>query len=394
MILSRRYDLDWLRLIAFGILIYFHTAIIFVPGGLPLIQNDANSEWIAGFVAFSSQFRLALLFLISGVGVAFAKRRRNSREFIRERSQRLLIPLTTGLLFVVPLCVYFERLHRGEFTGSFPSFFPSIFTTGLYPSGNLSWHHFWFIGYLYIFCLIGLKVFEWFEGKQGQSFLDWIASYCVGLKIYHFIGLLLVVEIPLRIFFPGFRDLVHDWASFGHWFLMFLAGYVLANRASVLDEINKLRFVSLFGAILSSILYFSIFYEFGQPPLTRGSANLLILYPLYCVITMTLAWCCLLTCLGFATQYLRFNNRVLVYLNESVYPLFILHLTVIAMLGHFVIPLNLSIIVKYLIITTLTIVICLTTYHLIIRPFNPMRWLFGVKPKPPQRPDTMAAKLD
>ncbi len=65
MIRTRRYDLDWLRLIAFGILIYFHTAIIFVPDGLPLVQNAESSEWMHRFVAFSSQFRLALLFMIS-----------------------------------------------------------------------------------------------------------------------------------------------------------------------------------------------------------------------------------------------------------------------------------------------------------------------------------------
>jgi hypothetical protein len=89
MIQSRRYDLDWVRLIAFGILIYFHTAIIFVPYGLPLIQNAVSSEWMDYFVAFSSQFRLALLFLISGVGVAFARRRRDNRAFLAERSKRV-----------------------------------------------------------------------------------------------------------------------------------------------------------------------------------------------------------------------------------------------------------------------------------------------------------------
>jgi len=392
MIQSRRYDLDWLRLIAFGILIYFHTAIIFIPGGLPLIQNDVNSQWMDGFVTFSSQFRLALLFLISGVGVAFARRRRSSREFIAERSQRLLIPFTIGLLLVVPVCVYFERLHLNEFTGSFLAFLPSVFSTGVYPSGNLSWHHFWFIGYLYIFCLLGLRVFTWFEGTSGQSCLDRIANYCKGSRIYHFIGLLLIVEIPLRVFFPGFRDLVHDWASFGHWFLMFLAGYVLANRPAILDEINKMRFISLIGAVVSTALYFSIFYEYNQPPLTRDTANVLFLYPLFCVVTITLAWCCLLTCLGFAAQHLRFSNRVLVYLNESVYPLFILHLTVIAMLGYVITPFDVSIAAKYMLITTLTIVICLASYHLLIRPFNTMRFLFGVKAKTIDSPATAAVR--
>ena len=91
MITSRRYDLDWLRILAFGILIYFHTAIIFIHGGLPMIQNVNTSVGLEIFVDISHQFRLALLFFISGIGVAFAKKRRSNRGFILERSRRLLI---------------------------------------------------------------------------------------------------------------------------------------------------------------------------------------------------------------------------------------------------------------------------------------------------------------
>ena len=86
------------------------------------------------------------------------------------------------------------------------------------------------------------------------------------------------------------------------------------------------------------------------------------------------------------------SDMALAYLNEAVYPLFILHLTVIAMLGYFVTPLDLSVAAKYLLITTSTITICLASYHLLIRPFNWMRWLFGVKPKPSHSPATAAAR--
>ena len=94
-----------------------------------------------------------------------------------------------------------------------------------------------------------------------------------------------------------------------------------------------------------------------------------------------MAWCCLLSCLGFAGRYLQFSNPVLSYLNEAVYPLFILHLTFIAALGFEVVGLGWGIGQKYLFITTGTIVLVLGCYHFLIRPFNIMRLLFGVKPK-------------
>jgi glucan biosynthesis protein C len=163
--------------------------------------------------------------------------------------------------------------------------------------------------------------------------------------------------------------------------VVFLVGYSLANRESLLIQITQVRFVSLIGAVVSTGCLFTFFYDYGGINLTRDDPDFVVKYLGYCVTSMTLVWCCLLTCLGYAGKYLRFSNPALVYLNEAVYPLFILHLTVIVMLGYLITPLPWSIAEKYLVITTLTVVICLGLYHVAIRPFNMMRVLFGVKPK-------------
>jgi len=386
MITTRRYDLDWLRVIAFFILIYFHSAIIFMPGGLPLIQNADTSYALEVFVNISSQFRLALLFFISGVGVAFARKRRSNKAFIKERSRRLLIPLLVGILLIVPPMVYTEKLFLGEFVGSFLAFYPSFFTQGTYPVGNLSWHHFWFIVYLYIFCLMGIKVFAWMENAGKQRLAAWVEKSS-GLGIYGFILVLLAVEIPLRAVFPGFRDLIHDWASFSHWFLMFMFGFVVANHAHILDNARRLRYISLTGAVLATSLSFVLFGRVGldvdmDDPLMAAK------YLLFCVIRMTLVWCSILTCVGFAAKYLRFNHPLLSFVNEAVFPLFILHLTIITIVGYWVVDQSWHLWLKYLFVTSTTIVSVLLIYQVCIRPFNFMRLLFGVKPKASIEPVT------
>ena len=93
---ERRADLDWLRVIAFGLLIYYHAAIAFFPGGIPMIQNVDTSVLLRVVSGFLHEFRLALLFLISGVGVAFALRRRDGMQFMRERAVRLLVTFVFG----------------------------------------------------------------------------------------------------------------------------------------------------------------------------------------------------------------------------------------------------------------------------------------------------------
>ena len=381
MINSRRYDLDWVRVLAFLIVIYFHAAIIFIDGGLPLIQNNEVSPSLDVFVTISSQFRIALLFFVSGVGVAFARRRRNPAEFIRERSLRLLPPFLFGILMVVPPIVYTEKLFLGQFDGSYLEFYPTFFTEGIYPKGNLSWHHFWFIAYLFLYCLMGVGVFKWFDDK-GRAWLDQHFSAQKRFSIYKLIVPLIAIEILLRAFFPGFRDLIHDWASFFHWFLIFLAGFVIAHNEKLLDQITQLRHISLIGTISSTLFLFAFL---GGPSFDIHTSlpitTLVPAFVLWCVARMIMVWCAVLTCVGYAGRYLRATTPGLSYLNEAVFPLFILHFTIIEILGFWVVGLDWSLWFKYLVITTLTIVLVLLIYQLLIRPFGFMRLLFGVKRK-------------
>ena len=134
---TRRNELDWLRVIAFSILIFFHSAILFVPGGIPLIQNEQTSDLLSWLVSFTSEFRLHLLFLVSGFGMAFSIKSRSTQGMLTERRRRLLLPLIFGILFIVPPMVYWEKQFLGEYLGSFWQFYPDFFV-GVYPSGNFS----------------------------------------------------------------------------------------------------------------------------------------------------------------------------------------------------------------------------------------------------------------
>ena len=376
---DRRYDLDWLRVIAFGILIWFHAAIIFIPGGLPLIQNAETSEPLAWFVSVSHQFRLSLLFLVSGCGVAYARRKRGGMAFVRERSVRLLVPLVFGVFVIVPPMVYLEKLHVGTVDVSFWQFYPSFFSEGVYPDGHLSWHHFWFIAYLFLFCLIGMVWFDRLADLRNPVRRK-ISILAQGRGIYTMIVPLAVVEILLRAAFPGFRDLIHDWASFFHWFLIFLAGFVIAGDRDILDNIAARVWTSMLLALGSGVLLFSAFYDHGFH-LDPADENVILKYVSLCIVRMTFVWSVLLTCAGLAGRYLRGGGTWLTYLNEAVYPCFILHLAVTVALGFYVVPTQFSVLTKYMVVTMGTVLLVLLIYQLLIRPFKPVRVLFGMKSK-------------
>jgi glucans biosynthesis protein C len=167
---ERRYDLDWLRVIAFGLLIFFHTGRMFVPWAWP-VNNAETSVVLDWLMRFLHEWRMPLLFFISGGAVWFALEKRSLAGYLRERIVRLLLPLVFGMLVVIPPQVYFERRFHGWPYSSFAEFYPTIFSSGSYPAGNLSWHHLWYIPYILACSLVLLPLLLWFRSETGRRLL-------------------------------------------------------------------------------------------------------------------------------------------------------------------------------------------------------------------------------
>lgn len=143
----RRYDIDWIRVLAFDILILYHVGLFFVPWHYH-INNNKTVEWMSYPMYFIHQWRIPILFVISGMGTRFALSKSSGAGYIKERIIKLFIPLIAGILVVVSPQVYIERLTQGKITGSFFKFFPSFFD-GVYPNGNLAGTIF---GFFHIYC--------------------------------------------------------------------------------------------------------------------------------------------------------------------------------------------------------------------------------------------------
>jgi glucan biosynthesis protein C len=85
--------------------------------------------------------------------------------------------------------------------------------------------------------------------------------------------------------------------------------------------------------------------------------------------------------LSLGAKYLNFNNQALAYANEAVLPFYLLHQTVILCVGWFVIPWNMGILPKFLIIAVVSFILIMALYELLIRRINIVRFFFGMRPK-------------
>lgn len=374
--MERRHDIDWLRIIAILLVLYFHTAMLFNAHSDWHIQNTEKSELWGEFNFWLSRFRMPLLFFVSGFGTFLALRKRSPWQYIKERHNRLVIPLVFSMLVIVPPQIYFERISNGS-TFSYVEFYPTIFAGIPYPEGNLSWHHMWFVLYLFFYSILGLPVFLFLRSAKGQRFTSYIIS-----KTAKFHGILILMPTVLLASFWTYwndstNDFIHDTPWHAYWFSFFFMGYFTGTSEKIWTSIVQnrhtyLRF-ALLGILLINIvrwnghnsnLFFEIHPVLGYMYLGLFAAN---------------AWFWLLTALGYGKKYLNRSHKILPYANSLIYPFYIVHQTIIIIIGFYVIRTEESILAKYIFISTLSLIGSIAIYEFIIRPNKIMRFVFGVK---------------
>jgi peptidoglycan/LPS O-acetylase OafA/YrhL len=369
----RRQDLDWLRVIAILLLLFFHSAMPFVAEWGWHLKNAETSHLLLELNYFLSRWRMALLFLISGVGTAYALGTRGAGQFLRERARRLLLPLAFGMLVVVPPQIYLERLARGASFGSYLEFWPTVLELRFWPAGNLSWHHLWFVAYLAIYSLALLPLFLALRGERRRRMVGRLTAVVrrAGLQAFALpLALPLVLLLPR---FPGPQNVVDDVAMLLYYLVFFLYGYLLADADAIWAEIERRRATSLRWAV-GCTLAVNVLRWNGVDPDPGYTAA----WAAYGGLLALGAWSSVVTILGYARRHLTRGGPVLAYANEGIYPFYILHQTVIVTVAFYVIPLPEGPIAKFAFVSLVSFALTAALYEVAVRPFDVARVLFGM----------------
>ncbi len=369
---QRRYDLDWLRVSAFTLLILFHTGMMFNTWDWH-VKNPETSVTLEYVMRFLNQWRMPLLFFISGAAVWFAMEKYSTGQFALERLKRLAVPLIFGMFVIIPPQVYYERLFQGREYGSFFDFYRTVLDLRPYPDGNFSWHHLWYIPYILVFSFLMLPAFHYLKAPVGRRRLALVMNRLAeGHRVWLLFLLMAASEICLRPFWPSNNNnLVDDWAQFATTLLIFTLGFCFASSDSVWPRLEKLRFRTLLlGIVASSLLYLSWYGDLEMPIAGRA---------FYQLIRSANIWFWILTALGFASRHLRFNSSVLEYANQAVYPFYILHQTITVVIGYYLVDWAAGIPLKFTVLAAGTFVGSWFLYEFPIRRSNLTRPLFGLK---------------
>ncbi len=356
---ERKYYIDNLRWMAILLLFPFHAAQIWSGGEYSgfYIWSHTNTVLYV-FSTLIYPWYMTLLFAIAGISCKYSLQKRTNRQFIIERTKKLLIPFFFGVLVLVPIMTYFAEVFFYGYTGSFIEQYILFFTketdlTGYH--GGFTPAHLWFLLYLYIISLAVLLII--FLQKK------YLSKLCLNSLPYAFIILLFIPEwLCLYILNIGGKSL-------GQFIILYLFGYYILSEENILQKIKQYRYISLALCIASGGIYTYLYcFENLRNEWMTG------LYVFY-------GWMGIITLLGIGQTKMNFHNKFSNYLTRASFPVYILHMPILVAVGFFVLKLPIGVAGQFLLTILISSILTFLIYE-IIKKIPVIRFFLGIaKPK-------------
>ncbi|MDA8001572.1 MAG: acyltransferase family protein [Alphaproteobacteria bacterium] len=346
--MTRRYDIDWLRVIAIALLLIYHIVVVFQPWAKEFwfIQSETPLEWLWILMAVFNVWRIPLLFVVSGMGVCFALARRNWTQLVRERSRRILLPFLFGFFFIVPIHIALFQAHYDDSLAYIPDM-----------------GHLWFLANIYIYALALSPLILLCRRRAQNRILTTARAlltsrFGIYLFAIPFIGESLFVA-------PGWYE-SYAYTAHGFWLgaVAFLSGATFIalgeNLYAVLRGRWRLHCALAFALYLVRLFVFELE---GVPSALTAIESLLWIFGV----------------LGAAHVVLNRPSRALSYLSGAAYPVYVVHMVFLYLGAYMILPLPISALSQLFLIIVFTFGCCFFCYQFVILRFGVAAMLFGAR---------------
>jgi len=333
---ERRYDLDWLRIIAFGLLIFYHCGMFYVTWDWH-VKSDHASDAIEPLMMLTNPWRLTLLFLIAGAATRFLADKVSVWKFTGSRMGRLWPPLLLAVFVIVPPQAYYEVLDAirlGQLPAS-DAWLDNFYVKYVTGSGNWcdaegclttpTYNHMWFVAFLILYTLALIPLLPLLRRLPNVSAL--IAGPLLVLTPWAVMAALRVTLFPI---FGESHDFREDWYLHALYFGVFLFGFAVAKYEPFFERCVKWRWPALAIALAcwaAIITYFNAHPDGVDPPewlrMTMRAVRELD------------AWCAIVAAIGFAHKHLRdADGPARRLLTQAIFPFYLVHQTIIVVAGY------------------------------------------------------------
>jgi peptidoglycan/LPS O-acetylase OafA/YrhL len=333
---ERRYDLDWLRIIAFGALIFYHIGMFYVTWDWH-VKSSRASDAIEPLMMLTSPWRLTLLFLISGAATRFMADKMSAWRFTANRMGRLWPPLLLAVFVIVPPQSYYEVVSAMASPGAPASLnVDNFYWRYVTASGGWcdqdgclttpTYNHMWFVAYLILYTLALVPLLPLLR-RTPTGVARLIAGPGLFLTPWLFMFALRVTLFPI---FGESHDFREDWYLHPLYFAMFLLGFAIAKHQPFFDACMRWRWLALAIALVCWGIvqgFYASYSEQAPPPewlrfLARG-------------VREAQAWCAIVAAIGFAHRHLKdADGPVRRLLTQAIFPFYLIHQTIIVVAAH------------------------------------------------------------
>ncbi len=375
---GRHYGMDWLRIGAFGLLIFYHIGMYFVHWDWH-VKIAEPIERVAIPMLATNAWRLALLFVVSGFASAalFAKLG-GAGTFLKSRTKRLLVPLVFAMIVIVPPQPWVELQFKHGYSASYWQFWTSDYFR-FEPLEGIAlptWQHLWFVVYLFVYTLaVGLLALI-LPVRVRTRIADGAAALLGGWRLL-VVPLIWLAMVDLWLF-PDHDDthaLFDDGPLHLVYFPMLLVGWLIHVRPALWGAVRQwwkpAAVLAVAGyAVVATVEY--IWPGNNQPP-----ADVIFAYQAARVVN---GWCAIVALLGVADRFLDHDHPWRATLAEAVFPFYIIHQTIIVLVGWWLLPFDVGPLPSFTVLVGATVAGCWLFYAM-GRRIGWVRPLIGLGPE-------------
>jgi peptidoglycan/LPS O-acetylase OafA/YrhL len=363
---TRNNSLDWLRVLGILFVFIYHSTRLYNVETF-IVKNEIWYPSVELWNMFATSFMMPLMFAISGASLFYAMGRGGFGKFLKDKTLRLLIPLLVADLTHISVQAYLENHTHGLFSGNYFQFLPQYYHLDSIPWDGM---HLWYLLYLFVFSIALYPLMRWLKGG-GRDFLSGLDGWLNKTGVVYLLALPILLLLMLPSEFP-LMEINGGWPYLTYLFFI-LWGFLIVSDERLQESIRKLRWISLSTGLLLAAGFSIVYSQIAEPEIM---SPILILVG---AMRTFGGWLCVLAFFGLGKQYLNMRTPRLDYANEAVLPFYILHQTVLVVVGYFVLQWALPDMLEWAIIVVISFVVIMAIYEYLVRRWNVMRFLFGMK---------------